>query len=333
MAIPDHLVRRFGGLAKVPDYIKKFYKDRADRARQRKEAEAERKRKREQEYARIRSLRRPPANVRRIGQTLIWSPPETANQVKPIGYWVSEERHGQWTNHGDYVPADVFESQLFGTGDARVSTVYAQMALSEGYPGPVMPHVRGEHRYLMGAVRQYVKETRHGQAHIDRWRRVLAALGVTNGNWYCLRRGVRRNQPLPLHPAMTAEEAERNARRFNGGGWRPVVEVLRRLEGLVDVEVKFTEPEEPAAEEVKPEEPLVSPELVATLRKYLQEPTSRRPPIYYERWTRALAGMGVETHENPMSADEAQGYANRGWKRWVPVAEAIRRVENSREQS
>ena len=228
MPVPEWLSKRFGG--NVPDYIVRFY-ERRDAAK----AERERKEKARQaklylERARIKALRRPPARVWRIGQTLFWEPPETEGQLKPAGYWVSEQRNGHWTNHGDYVLPDVFESQLFGTGPARVEAYYNDTALGEAYHSPAVEIAEGEHRFLVGAVKWYVTEkTRQGRAvGVERWRRVLAAFGVGE-KYYDLRRGTVRNGQLPLDPAMSADEAQGYA-DLGWSRWKPVALALRRLE-------------------------------------------------------------------------------------------------------
>ena len=45
---------------------------------------------------------------------------------------------------------------------------------------------------------------------------------------------------------------------------------------------------------------------------------------HYKRWTRALAALGHGSHNNPMTASEAQTYVARGWGgRWQPVVDAL----------
>ena len=227
MPVPERFIKMFGGLAKVPDYIKRHFKQRAEWQKRQDEAVEEAKRAKERERERIKALRRPPQNVRlqlifdgRRGK-IKWEPPETAGELEPRGYWVSEERNGSWTKHGDYLLPHTRECVLYGTGPAYVETWYDQMALGEMYRSAV----------------------------------------------------------------VTAQKPE-------------------------------PEPETQA-----------NAKLIKTLRGYLTE--KRRPPIYFERWTRALAGLGAAEHDDPMTAAEAQKYANRGWKRWVPVAEALRQIERT----
>ena len=70
-------------------------------------------------------------------------------------------------------------------------------------------------------------------------------------------------------------------------------------------------------------------ELVETVRDYLE--ATGRPEAYFDRWRRVLAGLGAEEHDNPMTADEAQSYHDRGWgPRWAPIAKALREIEAAR---
>ncbi len=64
---------------------------------------------------------------------------------------------------------------------------------------------------LVAQVRGYAAETYHGQEHVDRWKRVLAAFGDDNG-----------------YTAMTAAEAQTHADR----GWQRWVPVVAALEAL-----------------------------------------------------------------------------------------------------
>lgn len=125
---------------------------------QAKEAEREKKLKeekdkKEQERLARLALRKPPARVWRIGNVIFWEPPATANQLTPLGYWVSEERNGEWTAHGDYLPhATARESWLFSTGPAQVETIYNQQRLGEHYYSPIVKYNPGEETYLVQRV-------------------------------------------------------------------------------------------------------------------------------------------------------------------------------------
>ena len=108
--------------------------------------------KRHAARAERRELRRPPARTWRVGRTLMWDPAPTADQVRPVGYWVSERAPGgNWFMHGDYLPAATArEARLFGDGPARVETVYSQSALGEHYYGEIIEELRRIVRELAG---------------------------------------------------------------------------------------------------------------------------------------------------------------------------------------
>lgn len=224
MPIPAWLKKRFGD--NIPSYIVNFYKRRDARNEEAKRKEEEKKRKLEEERARIKALRRPPTKVYRIGQTLFWSPPETIDQLKPAGYWVSEGDSA----HGDYVPIDVFESQLFGTQPARVEAYYNDTALGEAYISETVECVYTEDRFLVGKVKYYVREKKKqgAKAGERRWRRVLLAFGVGQ-KYYDLRRGVIYNDIEAVDLPMTASEARTYANR-GWKRWEAVADVLERLE-------------------------------------------------------------------------------------------------------
>ena len=289
MPVPEHLIQRFGG--NVPSYIREFYEQREADARQKEEDARAAREAKEREWARVKALRRPPAKVWRIGQTILWSPPETFDQLKPAGYWISEERNGSWTAHGDYVLTDVLESQLYGTGQASVQVYYHDTALGEVYSSPAVPYVEGEHRYLVGAVRHYIQEkTEQGRTDsANRWRRVLAAFGAGYGKWYDLRRGMMDNEVFPLDPPMTATEAQSYADK-GWERWIPVAMVLWRLEGgrpapetkpVVEpepVQEPVVQPEPTPA--VKPEPPSRMDLIVAAVRTFTGRRTRRTNKPY-----------------------------------------------------
>ena len=233
MTAHERVIKMFGGIDKVPEYLLRALglREAAQKSREKAQRKHEERKKREQE--RIKSLRRPPRNVQlhlifggRKGK-VTWEPPETAGELKPAGYWVSEERNGEWTAHGDYVLPHIRSAVLFGTGPARVETWYHQMALEESYPASAVP--------------------------------------------------------------------------------------------VVDT---------PAVPTDLPSDPNPHADLIETVRGYLT--AKGRPPGYYDRWRRVLAGLGAETHANPMKADEAQSYVDRGWgDRWPPVVKALREMTDA----
>ena len=73
----------------------------------------------------------------------------------------------------------------------------------------------------------------------------------------------------------------------------------------------------------------VSDALLADARLAASE-TWRTSPGHVERWSRVLAAFGESNaySSNPMTVAEAQAQADRGLKRWVPVASALECLEN-----
>ena len=73
----------------------------------------------------------------------------------------------------------------------------------------------------------------------------------------------------------------------------------------------------------------VSDTLLADVQEYAGE-TWRTSPGHVERWSRVLAAFGVDNpySSNPMTVAEAQAQADRGLKRWVPVAPALECLAN-----
>lgn len=96
---------------------------------------------------------------------------------------------------------------------------------------------------------------------------------------------------------------------FDGRGW-----VYGNL-------VEWPEPE-PQPEEWKERNRLVS-----DIHGYIEQ--EGWPPIYYERWKRTLAALGVLEYPDPMTAKEAQELADRRWARWVPVVKILKKLEEA----
>ncbi len=83
------------------------------------------------------------------------------------------------------------------------------------------PATPGVDPALVAQVRGYAAETHHGQEHVDRWKRVLAAFGDDNG-----------------YTAMTAAEAQTHADK----GWQRWVPVVAALEALEAAQQPLTLP-------------------------------------------------------------------------------------------
>ena len=77
----------------------------------------------------------------------------------------------------------------------------------------------------------------------------------------------------------------------------------------------------------------VSDAVLADVQGYAGE-TWRESSDHVERWSRVLAAFGENNSysNNPMTATEAQTYADRGLPRWVPVVAALECLETAPEQ-
>ncbi len=71
--------------------------------------------------------------------------------------------------------------------------------------------------------------------------------------------------------------------------------------------------------------------LIARMYQWRNDPQWVSEKPHTDRWDRALLAFGetvADTTLTPMTAAEAQGFADRGWERWVEVAAALRELEN-----
>ena len=224
MPTREQIIRMYGGWDGVPDYLRQGFEAQDEARERRAQDERDHKARIEAEHARIRSLRRPPQNVRLVHRKVFFEPPETADVLDFAGFWVSEVYKGSWTKHGNWLLPDKRSAVLYGEGPCYVETWYHQMKMREMYRSPIV--------YAM--------------------------------------------EPVPVV-----------------GGF-------------------------PHAK------------LIAAVQGYLR--AVGRSPLYYERWTRVLAGLGAEEHDNPMTADEAQRYVDMGWgHRWPPIVRALREIEGARQ--
>ncbi len=72
-------------------------------------------------------------------------------------------------------------------------------------------------------------------------------------------------------------------------------------------------------------------DLITKMKQWRDDPCCASNKAHTDRWDRALLTFGetvADTTLSPMTATEAQGYADRGWNRWVEVAQALRELEN-----
>ena len=76
--------------------------------------------------------------------------------------------------------------------------------------------------------------------------------------------------------------------------------------------------------------------LIAKVREWRDDPCCAHNPAHTDRWDRVLLALWVtvpDTSLTPMTAAEAQTYADRGWTRWVEVAAALQQIEGGGTQS
>ena len=76
--------------------------------------------------------------------------------------------------------------------------------------------------------------------------------------------------------------------------------------------------------------------LIARIKQWRNDPRYVHDQAHTDRWDRALLSFGetvADTSLSPMTADEAQTYADRGWTRWVEVSTALRKIEAAGQQS
>ena len=70
--------------------------------------------------------------------------------------------------------------------------------------------------------------------------------------------------------------------------------------------------------------------LIAKIREYRNDPRYRTNKPHTDRWDRVLKAFGMPVADGSlvaMKSSEAQGYADRGWTRWVEVAKALGEFE------
>ena len=71
-------------------------------------------------------------------------------------------------------------------------------------------------------------------------------------------------------------------------------------------------------------------DLIARIGEWRDDPCCVDDPAHTDRWDRALLALGETVADpslSPMTAAEAQGYADRGWTRWSEVAAALRDIQ------
>ena len=72
--------------------------------------------------------------------------------------------------------------------------------------------------------------------------------------------------------------------------------------------------------------------LIAKMREWRNDPKWVHAKAHTDRWDRALMAFGEAVPDaslTAMTAAEAQAFADKGWTRWVEVAEALREIESA----
>ncbi len=102
---------------------------------------------------------------------------------------------------------------------------------------------------------------------------------------------------------------------------------------LVDFAATVSE-EAPQAQEPGPDTSGDYSELIARMYQWRNDPQWVSYQAHTDRWDRALLAFGETVSDQtltPMTADEAQDFADRGWSRWVEVAAALKEIEAAAE--
>ena len=92
-------------------------------------------------------------------------------------------------------------------------------------------------------------------------------------------------------------------------------------------------PDAPDQEDMEPSERRA--ELIAKIKEWRNDPRYVEDKTHTDRWDRALLAFGetvADTTLTPMTADEAESYAHRGWERWCGIAESLRELEAAAQQ-
>ena len=231
-------------------------------------------------------------NVRRQCNATPNTPVDVTITATIVGHTYGDQTNvfGHTANSAPYVPDPVIVPELIAVGVGVPNNEPDQDTSTSPDPNP--------HADLIAKVRGYAAETENGQAHVDRWLQVLAAFGDDNGQ-------------MP----MTAAEAQTYVDR-GWSRWEPVAAALTQLEAAQTNEPQ-PEPEPPAC---------VSPELRSNVEDYHAE--TWQGEMHVTRWLRVLQTFaGTASGDTVMPSAEAQTYADKGWTRWDPVAEALKCLE------
>ncbi len=158
---------------------------------------------------------------------------------------------------------------------------------------------------LIANVTAMASQTQHGDAHVDRWNRVLAAFGeIDHSN------------------PMTAAEAQTNAEKYSSPLWPQIVDVLTLLEAAAVV-AEQDDPQTPPDVPTEPDTPpAIDPALINSVRELAAQ--THHGDAHVDRWNRVLAAFGEIDHSNPMTAAEAQTNAEKySSPLWPQIANAL----------
>ncbi len=201
---------------------------------------------------------------------------------------------------------------------------------------------------LIADVRGYAAETTNGDAHVNRWKRVLVAFGET--------------VPGFLGTAMSATEATQHAQTFWSVRWDPVAAALTALETAQAVQAQSQQqnpsqqsPSQQSTSTVEPQTETTETEttetettqthtqqqqqqtpvytvpaqLIADVQSYAAETTNG--DAHVNRWKRVLVAFGETVpgfSGTAMTATEATQHAQTFWNiRWDPVVDALTALE------
>ena len=202
------------------------------------------------------------------------------------------------------------------------------------------PAPSGPYASLISTLIGYTQEN-HGAAHVERWKRALAALGWDSGE-----------------SAMTLEEAKQMANTYSRNRWQPVVDALTQLNPPTNTPVPpptntpvppptntpvppptntpippptntpvpppTNTPVPPPTNTPVPQSYTVPQSLIDTLISYTKE---SHGDAHVKRWKRALAALGHNSGESAMTLDEAEDMADQYTaSRWQPVVEALEKL-------
>ncbi|MCY4257846.1 MAG: hypothetical protein OXE04_06090, partial [bacterium] len=207
---------------------------------------------------------------------------------------------------------------------------------------------------LIASVRGYTAETQHGDAHVQRWNRVLIAfgetvngftgtpMGATEAKTYADRGWTRWDPVVTALEALETQQAAQAQQQDQPSDEQPSneVEEVPAEEPQTDTQQQPTPTPNPTPTPTPVVEPVVEPvteqppsytvpaDLITSVQSYTAE--TQHGDAHVQRWNRVLVAFGETVNGftgTPMGATEAKTYADRGWTRWDPVVTALEALE------